>query len=259
MKSQALEERTSVRPTGSASSESTSVYLHTPLGYLPSPAPTQHTKAYRMQQSVQQYSSSLQQPRPTAPLTQAQQVRFQVSSSSPQRRQDSSTSIIVNMTTKAPSFRLRPSTTSSARRSFTRRYPSENPLVELEMHIAENRWRTFVELEWDRRVTDVAPRVDLLVESGFVYTGENDSVLCFWRGLGLDHWERGDVPDMEHTRFSPRCSWLLRHIGRPAVRRLLINDMQLSPQLSPESIEHAEKEHVGILRHWDEMRGMRFW
>ena len=137
--------------------------------------------------------------------------------------------------------------------------PFGNPLVELEMQIAENRRRTFVELEWDRRVTDVAPRVDHLVESGFYYTGENDSVLCFWCGLGLDHWERGAVPDTEHTRFSPRCSWLLRHIGRPAVRRLLLNGMRLNPQLSPEFVEHAEKERVGILRHWDEMRGMRFW
>ena len=137
--------------------------------------------------------------------------------------------------------------------------PIGNSLVEIEMQIAENRRRTFIELEWDRRVTDVAPRIDHLVESGFYYSGEHDSVLCFWCGLGLDHWERGDVPDTEHTRFSPRCTWLLRHVGRPAVRRLLLADMQLNPQLSPESVEHAEKERVGILRNWDEMRGMYFW
>ena len=89
-KTQALEERASVRPTGPASTESTSMYSHTPLEHLPAPAPTQHTEAYRMQQSVQQYPSALQQPRLTALLTQAQQVRSQVSSSSPQRRQDSS-------------------------------------------------------------------------------------------------------------------------------------------------------------------------
>ena len=93
LKTQALEERASVRPPGPASSESSSMYSHTPLELTRLSAPsTQHTEAYRMQQSVQQYPSAVQQPRPTAPLTQAQQVRSQVSSSSPQRRQDSSPS-----------------------------------------------------------------------------------------------------------------------------------------------------------------------
>ena len=50
-KTQALEERASVLPTGPASSEPTSMYSHTPLELtrLPAPAPTQHTEAYRMQ------------------------------------------------------------------------------------------------------------------------------------------------------------------------------------------------------------------
>ena len=127
MKSQALEERASVRPPGSASSESTSMYSHTPLELtrLPAPAPTQHTEAYRMQQSVQQYPSALQQPRPTTPLTQAQQVRSQVSSTSPQRRQDSSPSLNT-MSSNSSSDR---SVTSSGSRTGSSGYSSNSSAI----------------------------------------------------------------------------------------------------------------------------------
>ena len=68
MNTQALEERASLRPTGPASTESTSIYSHTPLAHLPAPAPTQQTESYRMQQSVQQYWSALQLELTPAPV-----------------------------------------------------------------------------------------------------------------------------------------------------------------------------------------------
>ena len=46
--------------------------------------------------------------------------------------------------------------------------------------------------------------------AGFFYSGTADNVMCFWCGLGLNQWESTDDPMVEHVRFTPRCTWLLR-------------------------------------------------
>ena len=53
---------------------------------------------------------------------------------------------------------------------------------------------------------------------GFFYSGTADNVMCFWCGLGLNHWEATDDPATEHIRFTPRCTWLLRMFGRQRVK-----------------------------------------
>ena len=47
-----------------------------------------------------------------------------------------------------------------------------------------------------------------LVKSGFYYTGQGDLVTCFMCGLTLKDWERGDVVDLEHKKWSPGCKYL---------------------------------------------------
>ena len=47
-----------------------------------------------------------------------------------------------------------------------------------------------------------------MVKSGFFYTGQGDLVTCFMCGLTLKDWERGDVVDLEHKKWSPGCKYL---------------------------------------------------
>ena len=57
---------------------------------------------------------------------------------------------------------------------------------------------------------------------GFFYSGTSDNVMCFWCGLGLNHWEATDDPAAEHIRFAPRCTWLLRIFGRQRVKYIYL-------------------------------------
>ena len=56
--------------------------------------------------------------------------------------------------------------------------------------------------------------------AGFYYTGQQDCVYCFWCGLSLRLWARHDVPKTRHLRSNPRCTWMLRVLGRELVRKL---------------------------------------
>ena len=46
--------------------------------------------------------------------------------------------------------------------------------------------------------------------ANFYYSSTADNVMCFWCGLGLNHWEATDEPVNEYMRFTPRCTLLLR-------------------------------------------------
>lgn len=39
---------------------------------------------------------------------------------------------------------------------------------------------------------------------GFFYKGPNDFVTCFYCGLNLGHWKRGDQPSLKHNKFMPK-------------------------------------------------------
>ena len=59
---------------------------------------------------------------------------------------------------------------------------------------------------------------DSFAKAGFYYSGTTDNMMCFWCGLGLNHWEATDDPITEHVKFAPRCTWLLRLLGRQRVK-----------------------------------------
>lgn len=44
-----------------------------------------------------------------------------------------------------------------------------------------------------------------LSAAGLYYTGMGDRVICFQCGQGIRHWEKNDVPYIEHYRCSPMC------------------------------------------------------
>lgn len=48
-----------------------------------------------------------------------------------------------------------------------------------------------------------------LAQSGFFYTGHDDSVQCFSCRIALKGWERGDTAEGEHRRHNPFCPFLI--------------------------------------------------
>ncbi|KAL4232728.1 Baculoviral IAP repeat-containing protein 2 [Mactra antiquata] len=57
-------------------------------------------------------------------------------------------------------------------------------------------------------------RPQTLAEAGLFYTGFNDLVRCFHCDGGLQRWEDGDVPWVEHARWFPQCNFVKRVKGQ---------------------------------------------
>uniref|UniRef100_K7G2E2 RING-type E3 ubiquitin transferase n=1 Tax=Pelodiscus sinensis TaxID=13735 RepID=K7G2E2_PELSI len=66
--------------------------------------------------------------------------------------------------------------------------------------------------------TDLYP--EHLARAGFFYTGQGDTVRCFYCDGSLRNWELGDDPWREHAKWFPRCEFLLRSRGREFVSRV---------------------------------------
>lgn len=60
--------------------------------------------------------------------------------------------------------------------------------------------------KWPKQMSQ---RPEHLVNSGFYYSGQGDSVTCFHCGITLKSWDAGDEIDFEHHRFSPKCKFLM--------------------------------------------------
>ena len=50
---------------------------------------------------------------------------------------------------------------------------------------------------------------DEMVSSGFYYTGCGDVVQCFYCGISLKHWCHTDSVNVEHSKHSPSCKFIL--------------------------------------------------
>ena len=50
---------------------------------------------------------------------------------------------------------------------------------------------------------------DQLASAGFFYTGCGDKVRCFSGGCGLEKWEPGDDPVLEHKKWYPDCFFVM--------------------------------------------------
>ncbi|KAE9529191.1 hypothetical protein AGLY_011987 [Aphis glycines] len=60
-----------------------------------------------------------------------------------------------------------------------------------------------------------------LAESGFIYSGKKDIVECFCCGLILHHWEKEDNPWIEHSRWNPKCVYVLLSKGNQFVENVV--------------------------------------
>lgn len=48
-----------------------------------------------------------------------------------------------------------------------------------------------------------------LCQAGLYYTAKSDQVACVYCDILLHEWEAGDIPMVEHYKFSPRCLFLV--------------------------------------------------
>jgi len=60
-----------------------------------------------------------------------------------------------------------------------------------------------------------------LAESGFKYISVDDAVECHWCSIILHAFEFGDDIFLEHTRFSPKCIFVLLTKGNQYVQKVL--------------------------------------
>ncbi|CAM5095569.1 unnamed protein product [Natator depressus] len=63
-----------------------------------------------------------------------------------------------------------------------------------------------------------------LARAGFFYTGQGDTVRCFYCDGSLRNWELGDDPWREHAKWFPRCEFLLQSRGRDFVSSIQDSD-----------------------------------
>nr|AIZ98906.1 inhibitor of apoptosis proteins 2 [Azumapecten farreri] len=60
-----------------------------------------------------------------------------------------------------------------------------------------------------------------LSDAGFFYCENGDTAVCYYCGLALNAWERGDRPWTEHARWSPNCTHILNMIGPNFIKETL--------------------------------------
>ena len=112
---------------------------------------------------------------------------------------------------------------------------------------------------WRQHLISRANSPHLMPESfaraGFYYSGTADNVMCFWCGLGLNHWEATDYPVNEHVRFTPRCTWLLRSLGRQRVKYIYL---KASGNLAePTVVQNIKPTDYAFIRDVEGVAGMR--
>ena len=88
---------------------------------------------------------------------------------------------------------------------------------------------------------------------GFFYSGTSDNVMCFWCGLGLNHWETTDDPATEHIRFTPRCTWLLRMFGRQRVKYIYLQTN--GSQTGAAAVQNIKPTDYSFIRDVEDIAG----
>lgn len=53
------------------------------------------------------------------------------------------------------------------------------------------------------------PNIHDMIEAGFYYIGESDTVSCIFCGVTLDSWTPEDSPIEEHKKANPICKFVM--------------------------------------------------
>lgn len=85
-----------------------------------------------------------------------------------------------------------------------------------EFSTIESRTRSFS--NWTS--TDVQDPA-ILAQAGFYYLGSADEVRCFYCDGGLRNWLQNDDPWFEHTRWFPKCPFVMLVKGSMYIKVIL--------------------------------------
>lgn len=50
--------------------------------------------------------------------------------------------------------------------------------------------------------------IEEMAQAGLFFTGSSDNVACIYCNVMLHEWKSGDVPIMDHHKYSPNCLFL---------------------------------------------------
>ena len=78
------------------------------------------------------------------------------------------------------------------------------------------------------------PSPHQLSRSGFMYTGVGDTVKCSLCNKEISDWKDGDIPDVEHMKWSNNCPLFANRIGKNAAR----NANQMTNNLAGQTEAH---------------------
>ncbi|XP_033739515.1 E3 ubiquitin-protein ligase XIAP-like isoform X2 [Pecten maximus] len=111
-------------------------------------------------------------------------------------------------------------------------YSPRNPLYTL----PESRRLSF------RAWTKPQHNTDILVDSGFFFTGEEDIVRCFHCDIGLAEWDPEDDPWVEHARHSPDCPFLKSRKDERFINNIQLQWAQIYSPKHPHMDTTAKRE-----------------
>ena len=86
-----------------------------------------------------------------------------------------------------------------------------------------------------------------LAQAGFFYRGFGDRCSCFWCGIGLQHWEAGDDPWVEHAHRSHRCQYVIDCKGESFIT--LVQEALVRPDpVFPQPVMNSKESLIYELR-----------
>lgn len=92
--------------------------------------------------------------------------------------------------------------------------------------------------------------VEDLAQAGLFFTGCSDNVACIYCDTIIHKWVPGDVPILDHFKYSPRCLFLSNPkacLNEPDIRGedALKNILSTLPEMGVDEIDGVDKSRVG--------------
>jgi len=95
----------------------------------------------------------------------------------------------------------------------------------LNMRSLQQRVETFGSPHWP--IENFLETPHDFASAGFYYLGDGDKVKCWYCNDGLEHWERFDTPWRQHSKWFPKCEFLLQKKGIDFVKEALKKYLKL--------------------------------
>ncbi|XP_053390348.1 E3 ubiquitin-protein ligase XIAP-like [Mercenaria mercenaria] len=96
-----------------------------------------------------------------------------------------------------------------------------------------------------------------LAAAGFAYTGVDDSVRCFYCGIGLRDWPEGACPWEQHVLASHACGHVIQCKGKGYIRKILGEHSQDSDEEIDDSDDVVDTVQLALARNEDAVSAAR--